>query len=56
VRCREVRDRGYINGVLAETHWTGSRKIRTEMSFTLGGHKELDENGNVISTEGHEAV
>jgi hypothetical protein len=53
VRCREVRDRGYINGVLAEDTLDWFAQDKNGNVFYFGEDtKELDENGNVISTEG----
>src|SRR5947208_3919700 len=53
VTCREVRDRGYVDGVLAEDtlDWFAQD---TEGNVWYFGEdtKELDANGNVISTEG----
>ncbi len=53
VTCREVRDRGYVDGVLTEDtlDWFAQD---TEGNVWYFGEdtKELDANGNVISTEG----
>jgi hypothetical protein len=53
VHCRQVRDRGYINGVLAEDtlDWFAQDKNGNVWYFGEDT-KELDANGNVISTEG----
>ena len=53
VHCRQVRDRGYINGVLAEDTLDWFAQDKNGNVFYFGEDtKELDENGNVISTEG----
>src|SRR5207237_9117340 len=53
VTCREVRDRGYVDGVLAEDtlDWFAQD---TEGNVWYFGEdtKEVDENGDVISSEG----
>jgi len=53
VTCREVRDRGYVDGVLAEDtlDWFAQDKDGNVWYFGEDT-KELDANGNVISTEG----
>src|SRR5882724_2860016 len=53
VICREVRDRGYVDGVLVEDtlDWFAQNKDGTVWYFGEDT-KELDANGNVISTEG----
>jgi hypothetical protein len=53
VRCREVRDRAYVDGVLAEDtlDWFAQDKDGNVWYFGEDT-KELDENGDVISTEG----
>jgi hypothetical protein len=53
VRCREVRDRAYLDGVLAEDtlDWFAQDKDGNVWYFGEDT-KELDANGNVISTEG----
>jgi len=53
VTCREVRDRGYVDGVLAEDtlDWFAQDKEGNVWYFGEDT-KELDANGNVISTEG----
>ena len=53
VTCREVRDRAYVDGVLVEDtlDWFAQNKDGTVWYFGEDT-KELDANGNVISTEG----
>ena len=53
VRCREVRDRGYIDGVLAEDtrDWFAQDNDGNVLYFGEDT-KEMDANGNVVSTEG----
>ena len=53
VTCREVHDRGYVEGVLAEDtlDWFAQDKDGNVWYFGEDT-KELDANGNVISTEG----
>jgi hypothetical protein len=53
VSCREVRDRGYVDGVLVEDtlDWFAQDKDGNVWYFGEDT-KELDANGNVISTEG----
>ena len=53
VRCREVRDRGYIDGVLAEDtlDWFAQDNDGNVLYFGEDT-KELDANGNVVSTGG----
>ena len=53
VTCREVRDRGYVDGVLEEDtlDWFAQDKGGNVWYFGEDT-KELDANGNVISTEG----
>ena len=53
VTCREVRDRGYIDGVLAEDTLDWFAQDTDGNVWYFGEDtKELDANGNVISTEG----
>jgi hypothetical protein len=53
VTCREVRDQAYVDGVLAEDtlDWFAQDKDGNVWYFGEDT-KELDANGNVISTEG----
>jgi len=53
VKCREVRDQAYLDGVLAEDtlDWFAQDKQGNVWYFGEDT-KELDANGNVISTEG----
>jgi len=53
VKCREVRDRAFLDGVLAEDtlDWFAQDKQGNVWYFGEDT-KELDANGNVISTEG----
>ena len=53
VTCREVRDRGYIDGVLAEDTLDWFAQDTDGNVWYFGEDtKELDANGNVVSTEG----
>src|SRR5437762_8857407 len=53
VACREVRDRGYVDGVLAEdTRDWFAQDTDGNVWYFGEDTKELDANGNVISTEG----
>ena len=53
VRCREVRDRGYLDGVLAEDTLDWFAQDNDGNVWYFGEDtKELDADGNVISTEG----
>jgi hypothetical protein len=53
VRCREVRDQAYLDGVLAEDtlDWF-AQDTQGNVWYFGEDTKELDANGNVISTEG----
>src|SRR6266513_258867 len=53
VTCREVRDRGYVDGVLTEDTLDWFAQDTDGNVWYFGEDtKELDANGNVISTEG----
>ena len=53
VTCREVHDRGYVEGVLAEDTLDWFAQDNDGNVWYFGEDtKELDANGNVISTEG----
>jgi hypothetical protein len=53
VTCREVRDRGYVDGVLAEDTLDWFAQDTDGNVWYFGEDtKELDANGNVISAEG----
>jgi len=53
VTCREVRDRGYVEGVLAEDTLDWFAQDTDGNVWYFGEDtKELDASGNVISTEG----
>jgi len=53
VSCREIRDRGYVDGVLEEDTLDWFAQDSDGNVWYFGEDtKELDANGNVISTEG----